>query len=113
MKPVNVTPFRARVYDATRLIPKGKVSTYALVANAIGCKCARAVAQALRHNPFAPEVPCHRVVSSEGALTGFGGSSAPDALGRKRDMLKAEGVLFNDKGVLIDKTLIVSPPNIP
>lgn len=110
-KQVRVTPFRARVYEATRRIPMGKVSTYLLVSKAIGCSCPRAVAQALRHNPFAPEVPCHRVISTAGALTGFGGSRDADALGRKRAMLKEEGVVFDDWGIIVDRNLIVSLPS--
>lgn len=104
-----VTPFRARVYDATCRIPAGHVSTYALVGQSIGCTCARAVAQALRHNPFAPEVPCHRVIASDGSLRGFGGSTTPEALGRKRGLLEGEGVSFDDQGVIIDRSQIISP----
>ncbi len=104
-----VTPFRAKVYEAAAKIPAGRVSTYALVAESISCKCARAVAQALRHNPFAPQVPCHRVIASDGSLKGFGGSSSPEALGRKRALLLQEGVPFDEKGVIIDRNQIVKP----
>lgn len=107
----SVTPFRARVYEATCRIPAGRVSTYALLGQSIGCTCARAVAQALRHNPFAPEVPCHRVIASDGSLRGFGGSSSPEALGRKRRLLESEGVPFNDNGIIQDRSQIISPPN--
>ena len=51
------TVFEARVYEALRRIPRGQVTTYGRLAAALGCGSARAVGQALRRNPFAPEVP--------------------------------------------------------
>ena len=54
-----------RVYEAVRRIPRGQVAIYASIANAIGCRSARAIGQALRRNP---EVPCHRVVASLGGF---------------------------------------------
>ncbi|OQW94406.1 MAG: hypothetical protein BWK77_09365 [Verrucomicrobia bacterium A1] len=62
MKSMRVTDFQQYIYDATRSIPKGRVTTYALLGQAIGCRSPRAVGQALRRNPFAPKVPCHRVI---------------------------------------------------
>lgn len=93
-----VTPFQTRVYDTISLIPAGQVSTYGGVANAISSS-ARAVGGALRGNPFAPVVPCHRVVMGDLSIGGFSGSfgDCPDTR-RKRKMLEAEGVRFvNDK----------------
>ena len=55
-KHVTITPFREKVYEYVKTIPKGKVSTYGDVAKSVN-SCARAVGQAMRHNPFAPEVP--------------------------------------------------------
>lgn len=95
---INITPFRQRVYDETRKIPLGKVITYGGLAQRIGCKSARAVGQALRVNPFAPEVPCHRVVAADGLLTGFYGHQDDVALGKKRRLLEAEGVPFDEDG---------------
>jgi len=93
-----VTVFQRRVYDATRKIPRGQVTTYGELARRIGCGSARAVGQALRVNPFAPEVPCHRVVAADGTLTGFGGKRDTAALMRKRRLLEAEGVAFDATG---------------
>jgi len=95
---MRVTAFQQRVYDATRKIPRGSVVTYGELARRIGCGSARAVGQALRANPFAPEVPCHRVVAADGSLTGFGGQCDTAALMRKRRLLEAEGVAFDEKG---------------
>jgi O-6-methylguanine DNA methyltransferase len=56
-------------------IPKGRVTTYGDMAKALSPpSCARAVGQAMRRNPFAPKVPCHRVVASDLKLGGFKGS---------------------------------------
>ena len=85
-----LSPFRLRVYLELLNVPCGETITYGELARRIGCGSARAVGQALRHNPFAPEVPCHRVIAADGSLCGFGGSCGPKALGRKRKLLEAE-----------------------
>lgn len=91
-----MTPFQERVYEAPRKIPRGTVVSYGELARRIGCACPRAVAQALRRNPFAPEVPCHRVVAADGSLTGFAGRSDVAALEKKCRLLESEGVRFKD-----------------
>ena len=63
--------FREKVYALTKSIPKGKVSTYGQLARLAGNKNgARAVGYYMRVNPNAPSTPCHRVVASDGSLTG-------------------------------------------
>jgi len=70
-------------------IKKGEVKTYKEVAIAINRpKAARAVANACAKNPYAPEVPCHRVIRSDGTLGGF---SSPGGTKTKKKMLKREG----------------------
>jgi len=67
------TPFRSRVWDATRTIPFGETRSYSWVAREIGqANAPRAVGQALHNNPVPVIVPCHRVVGANGALVGFG-----------------------------------------
>jgi methylated-DNA-[protein]-cysteine S-methyltransferase len=88
----SLTPFQARVYQRLCDVPRGKVTTYGRLAAAVGCNSAQAVGQALRCNPFAPMVPCHRVVCSDLSLGGFCGSSGAGARSRKRRLLEAEGV---------------------
>jgi methylated-DNA-[protein]-cysteine S-methyltransferase len=67
------TDFRARVWDATRLIPYGQTRSYSWIAAAAGQPTAcRAAGQALHNNPVPVLVPCHRVIGASGALTGFG-----------------------------------------
>lgn len=67
-----VPPFHQRVYELARAIPPGEVLTYGEVAQRLGEPgAARAVGQALGHNPFAPVVPCHRVLAAGGRSGGF------------------------------------------
>lgn len=86
--------FPQKVWAVTARIPRGKVVTYADVAKSLRSTAYRAVGQALHRNPFAPGVPCHRVVGSGGKLTGF-------ALGleKKRLMLEGEGIIFQGSRV--------------
>ncbi|MAE65618.1 MAG: cysteine methyltransferase [Phycisphaeraceae bacterium] len=79
--------FEQKVWALTARVPKGRVTTYGAIARKLRTKAYRAVGRALHHNPYAPKVPCHRVVGSDGALTGFAGG-----LAKKRAMLEAEGV---------------------
>ena len=67
---LNGTDFQIKVWRALKKIKKGKVKTYKEVAIAINRpKAARAVANACAKNPYAPEVPCHRVIRSDGTFT--------------------------------------------
>jgi methylated-DNA-[protein]-cysteine S-methyltransferase len=69
---MKITTFQQKVYDVVKKIPKGETLTYKEVAVAIGKpKAYRAVGNALNKNPFAPEVPCHRVIKSNGTPGGF------------------------------------------
>lgn len=88
------TSFQSRVYAALRLIPRGRVTTYKLLAGYLGCRSCRAVGQALKHNPYAPQVPCHRVIASDLTPGGFMGRRDAAAGRRKLDLLAAEGVQF-------------------
>jgi methylated-DNA-[protein]-cysteine S-methyltransferase len=93
-----VTPFQKKVYEACSRIPKGKVATYGSLAERIECTSPRAVGQALKKNPFAPEVPCHRVVKSDRSLGGFYGQIEGPEVVRKRNLLLEEGVRFDEDG---------------
>ena len=88
--------FSERCYKLLRKVPKGKVTTYGELARALGCKAYRAVGQAMNKNPYAPEVPCHRVVCSDGSLGGFASGQK-----KKKAMLKKEG-LEVAKGKILD-----------
>jgi AraC family transcriptional regulator of adaptative response/methylated-DNA-[protein]-cysteine methyltransferase len=69
---VRATAFQRRVWEALRQIPRGQTRTYAQIAEKIGQPTAvRAVARACATNPVAIVVPCHRVIGSDGSLTGY------------------------------------------
>jgi methylated-DNA-[protein]-cysteine S-methyltransferase len=87
------TEFQMRVYSAIQKIPKGKITSYGALAKVLGSS-PRAVGQALRNNPFAPIVPCHRVVAAEGKLGGFSGQTSGEKLQKKMKLLSDEGVKF-------------------
>ncbi len=79
--------FTEKIYLIAKKIPKGKVATYGRLARMAGSpRAARAVGMAMKCNPDKSKVPCHRVVASNGALTGyaFGGVSKKKAILAKR-----------------------------
>jgi methylated-DNA-[protein]-cysteine S-methyltransferase len=92
----NVTFFAGKCYSKLREVPARRVTTYGDLAGAIGSGAFRAVGSAMHNNPFAPEVPCHRVVNSDGGIGGFGGG-----VKKKIRMLKEEGVEVRD-GKVVD-----------
>ena len=81
--------FNQKVWNLAKKIPKGKVTTYKLIAEKLGTKAYRAVGNGLNKNPYAPVVPCHRVVGSDGALTGYA-----HGLKKKSVILKHEGIII-------------------
>ena len=94
--------FNQKVYELTKKIPKGKVTTYKLLAEALGTKAYRAVGNAMNKNSYVPVVPCHRVVDSKGHLHGY-------ALGlrKKAELLRKEGIkIRNNKIVDFERLLI-------
>ena len=88
LKMKTYSPFYQKVWSACARIPRGQTRTYGWVARSIGHpKAARAVGQALAANPFAPTIPCHRVVGSDGKLTGYSGTGG---LRQKQQLLDKE-----------------------
>ena len=84
----NLSGFELAVLERLKEVPRGRVTTYGELARAVGRpRAARAVGNALNKNPWAPRVPCHRVVTGDGRLGGYGGGPA-----RKIALLKAERV---------------------
>jgi len=84
--------FDRRVWKLMERIPKGRVTTYGLIARKLNTKAYRAVGNACRKNPYAPRVPCHRVVRSDGRLGGFGGKTSGKTVQKKIQMLSRENV---------------------
>ena len=94
-----------KVYTLCKQIPKGKVTTYKEIGKALNSKAYQAIGQALRKNPYAPHVPCHRVVSSTGHLHGFKGKRKGKALEEKRAMLEQEGIVLENNKINLKKHL--------
>lgn len=96
----DVPPFHQRVYAIARAIPPGRTMTYGEVAGLLGePNAARAVGQALGHNPFAPVVPCHRVLAARNSSGGF---SAEGGVATKLRMLQIERAQLGPEPGLFD-----------
>ena len=131
-KAQKVTEYQERVYALLQQIPEGRITTYAAMSKALNSS-PRAVGGALRNNPFAPEIPCHRCIASTGVshhaktsrrvtrrcsalmadqkfIGGFKGDWEKVSSGQnqesKRKLLKDEGVLFDENGYLMDKKVL-------
>lgn len=93
--------FSQRVLDACSRIPRGKVSTYGEIARVLGKpKASRAVGQALKRNPDAPRIPCHRVIRSDGSIGGYGGAGKK-GIEKKIRLLRKEGVVVDKRKIEI------------
>ena len=79
--------FNESCYKILRRVPKGKVTTYKEIARALRSKAYRAVGNAMNKNPYSPEVPCHRVIKSNGEVGGFA-----SGVKKKIRLLKKEGI---------------------
>jgi len=93
-----------KVYRIVAKIPQGKVTTYGSIARYLKTKAYRAVGQIMKHNPYAPKVPCHRIIKSDGSISGFSGSD-PKNIKKKIALLRKEGVIV--KNGKIPKKFIV------
>lgn len=93
-----ITEFQRRVYLALLEVPKGETISYGELARRIGCRSAQAVGQALKRNPFAPEVPCHRVISSDGTPGGFHGQRSGEMITRKLELQEQERLSADSEG---------------
>ena len=85
-----------KVYSLIKQIPKGKITTYKIVADTLGIKSYRAVGQILKRNPNAPIVPCHRIVKSNGELGGYAGTNTL----QKAKILEKEGIKISNGKIL-------------
>lgn len=99
------TPFQKSALSLLLQIPPGCYTTYALMSTYLSSS-PRAIGNAIRNNPFAPEVPCHRVLATGGGLGGFGGSWGKKGEEGKNDkekirLLRGEGVRFDGKGRVV------------
>jgi len=134
-----VTQHRWNVYDLTRKIPLGTVTTYKNLCDALGSGSPRSVGSALRNNPFAPFVPCHRIIASDHFIGGFCGqwgrlaedsqsnsnttasrkkkvktaedTGKEDLVLKKMTMLAEEGVGFDSNGKVVDAARVIWKPS--
>ena len=97
-----LTPYRRRLYTILLSVPSGKHTTYAAMSDYLNSS-ARGVGSGMRNNPFAPEVPCHRVLAADGSLGGFHGSWGREGkyADKKLALLRDEGVRFDGRGKVI------------
>ena len=92
-----MTTFQERVYEVVKRIPKGKVLTYRQVAKLAGRpKAFRAVGNALNKNPDIKNIPCHRVVKSDGSIGGYRQGTK-----KKLSLLRKEGVVIQKGKVVL------------
>ena len=92
------TQFQEKIYKILKKVPKGKVTTYEALANKAKTKAYRAVGTALNKNPYAPKVPCHRVIKSSGEVGGFASGTK-----NKIKLLKKEGIKMENKKIDLKK----------
>ncbi|KHD45736.1 methylated-DNA--[protein]-cysteine S-methyltransferase [Streptococcus hongkongensis] len=85
----NASPFQAKVWNQLQEIPLGQTSSYGAIAKAIDCASAQAVGGAVSRNPLSIFVPCHRVLASDGSLTGYAGG-----LDKKKWLLNHEKTIL-------------------
>ena len=90
--------FQERVYEILKKVPKGKVTTYKDLANKVGTKAYRAVGSAMNKNPYAPKVPCHRVIKSNGEVGGFESGTK-----HKIKLLKKEGIKIEKEKIDLEE----------
>jgi O-6-methylguanine DNA methyltransferase len=98
----SLTPYRKRLYTILLSVPRGRYTTYAAMSDYLRSS-ARAVGSGMRNNPFAPDVPCHRVVAADGKIGGFHGEWGEEGkyAEEKVRMLRGEGVRFDGKGRVV------------
>ncbi len=106
------TPFQIKVYKELLKIPAGQTRTYKQIAKAIGKpNAARAVGNACNKNPYAPAVPCHRVVGSNGKLTGYAyGLKMKEQLLELEAQSKSTKKLFDEASAKFDVKFITRLP---
>ncbi len=104
MKKISEMSFSDRIYEQLKHVPVGRVTTYHDLAQSIGTRAYRAVGRAMRDNPYAPKVPCHRVVRNDGSLGGFMGHTEGSEIEKKKQMLIEEGIgISGNKVVDLEK----------
>ena len=92
------TKFQELCYSKLKLIPRGKVTTYKDLAKAINSKAYRAIGSAMNKNPYAPKVPCHRVINTQGFVGKYAFGTE-----RKIKLLREEGIEIKNNKIDLEK----------
>ncbi len=95
-----MTPLQTKAYALLRQVPRGQVTTYKALAEALHSRAYRAIGQYMKHNPYPYEtcfdpdkrIPCHRAISTSGAVGGFKGKSRGKEITQKITVLRSEGI---------------------
>jgi methylated-DNA-[protein]-cysteine S-methyltransferase len=98
-----MTKLAQKTYRLLATVPRGRVTTYKELGDALGTKAYRAIGQFMKNNPYAPTVPCHRVVANDGTIGGFNGG-----IDKKIRMLRTEGIKIS-KNRIIDFPSVLFP----
>ena len=96
MGKINEGSFDEKVWQLLKKIPRGRVTTYGLIAKKLNSHAYRAVGQACRRNENAPQIPCHRVVNANGFVGYYSGEGG---MQRKIQLLKKEGIKITNKRI--------------
>jgi len=92
--------FSEKCYELLKKVPKGKVTTYKAIARKLKTRAYRAVGNAMNKNPYAPKIPCHRCINSNGEIGGFASGTK-----KKVKMLKKEGIEIKNNKIDLKKYL--------
>lgn len=101
------TLFEQKVYAALSRVPSGKIVTYKTLGLSVGCNSGQAIGNAMRRNPYAPRIPCHRVIPASLSIGGYSGQTSGEKIVIKRKLLESEGVFFSDAGKLLDQDCLI------
>jgi len=105
-----MTLLREKTYALLKTVPAGRVTTYKALAEALHTKGYRAIGQFMKHNPYAPTVPCHRVVATNGTIGGFNGHTIGAAIAKKIRMLRSEGIKISKNRIVDFSTVLFRFP---
>ncbi|KIW28258.1 uncharacterized protein PV07_07937 [Cladophialophora immunda] len=98
----SLTAYRRKLYTTLLSVPRGRYTTYGAISEYLDSS-ARAVGNGMRNNPFAPDVPCHRVLAADRSIGGFQGDWGMDGkyAAKKIELLRSEGVKFDGRGKVL------------
>jgi len=106
-----MTKLAERTYQLLKTVPVGRVTTYKALAQALHTNAYRTIGQFMKHNPYAPTVPCHRVIASDGTIGGFMGAKAGKNIRKKIALLRSEGITISGNRIIDFPTVLFPFPD--